>query len=145
MKFLAALRQLSVAASAIALLGACQSTPIPSPAQPAETSLRTYSTPPTASVQTGGAQVIPVITAKGKFDVWTKRIGHNPKIKVLLPSSKPGLSQEHLECMESFLPQEGAELIYYDQLGCAIRTTPSTRLCGAYPATWRKSSRCARP
>ena len=95
MKFLTALRQLGAAAGAIALLGACQSTPTTNPAtpaQPTDTSLRTYLTPPTASVQTGGVQVIPITTPKGKFNVWTKRIGNNPKIKVLLLSGGPGLS-----------------------------------------------------
>ena len=33
---------------------------------------------------TGGIKMIPIETPLGKFKVWTKRVGNNPKIKVLL-------------------------------------------------------------
>ena len=33
---------------------------------------------------TGGIKMIPITTPIGKFNVWTKRIGNNPKIKVML-------------------------------------------------------------
>lgn len=33
---------------------------------------------------TGGIKMIPISTPKGTFKVWTKRVGNNPKIKVLL-------------------------------------------------------------
>ena len=36
------------------------------------------------SIQNGGIKVIPITTSKGTFKVWTKRIGNNPKIKLLL-------------------------------------------------------------
>ena len=39
-------------------------------------------------VQTGGVTVIPIETPKGKFNVWTKCNGDNPKIKVLLHLQK---------------------------------------------------------
>jgi len=32
----------------------------------------------------GGARMIPITTPKGLFKVWTKRVGNNPKIKLLL-------------------------------------------------------------
>ena len=32
----------------------------------------------------GGIKMIPIKTPKGTFNVWTKRFGNNPKIKVLL-------------------------------------------------------------
>jgi hypothetical protein len=32
----------------------------------------------------GGVRLIPVHTPKGDFRVWTKRIGNNPRVKVLL-------------------------------------------------------------
>ena len=35
-------------------------------------------------VLSGGVKMIPVETPKGTFRVWTKRIGNNPTIKVLL-------------------------------------------------------------
>ena len=31
----------------------------------------------------GGVKMIPIETVKGTFNVWTKRIGNNPRIKVL--------------------------------------------------------------
>lgn len=71
----------------------------------------------TTSVKTGGIQMIPINTPKGKFNVWTKKFGNNPKIKVLLLHGGPGSTHEYFESFESFLPQEGIEFIYYDQLG----------------------------
>jgi len=75
-------------------------------------------------VQTGGTQMITIDTPKGKMRVWTKRIGNNPKIKLLLLSGGPGCTHEYWECMESFLPREGIEFIYYDQLGCGNSDDP---------------------
>lgn len=75
-------------------------------------------------IKTGGIQMIPVNTPKGTFNVWTKRIGNNPKIKLLLLNGGPGATHEYFECMESFLPAEGIEMIYYDQLGCGNSQDP---------------------
>jgi proline iminopeptidase len=75
-------------------------------------------------VQTGGVKVISIETPKGKFNVWTKRIGNNPKIKLLLLNGGPGATHEYFECFESFLLPEGFELIYYDQLGCGLSDNP---------------------
>src|ERR1700712_5724037 len=69
-------------------------------------------------VQTGGVKVIPIETPKGTFNVWTKTFGNNPTIKLLLLNGGPGATHEYFECMESFLPKEDIEFIYYDQLGC---------------------------
>ena len=71
----------------------------------------------TAAVKTGGIKMISINTPKGKFNVWTKRFGNNPKIKVLLLHGGPGSTHEYFESFESFLPKEGIEFIYYDQLG----------------------------
>ncbi len=71
----------------------------------------------TSAVKTGGVQMVSIITPKGKFKVWTKRFGNNPTIKVLLLHGGPGGDHEFFESFESFLPQEGIEFIYYDQLG----------------------------
>ncbi|MBL0339841.1 MAG: proline iminopeptidase-family hydrolase [Bacteroidetes bacterium] len=76
-------------------------------------------------VQTGGIKVITIDTPKGKFKVWTKRIGNNPKIKLLLLNGGPGATHEYFEAMESFLPAEGIEFIYYDQLGCGNSDNPN--------------------
>lgn len=75
-------------------------------------------------IQTGGVKVIPIETPKGKFKVWTKRIGNNPKIKLLLLNGGPGASHEYFECFENFLLPENVELIYYDQLGCGLSDNP---------------------
>lgn len=75
-------------------------------------------------VQTGGVKRIPVQTPAGNFTVWTKRIGNNPRIKLLLLHGGPGATHEYWECMESFLPREGIEFIYYDQLGSAYSDQP---------------------
>ncbi|NUO84196.1 proline iminopeptidase-family hydrolase, partial [candidate division KSB1 bacterium] len=77
-----------------------------------------------AGVQTGGVKMIPVQTPSGTFKVWTKRIGNNPKMKLLLLHGGPGATHEYFEGMESFLPQEGIEFIYYDQLGSAYSDQP---------------------
>lgn len=62
--------------------------------------------------------MVTINTPKGKFKVWTKKFGNNPKMKLLLLNGGPGATHEYFECMESFLPAEGIELVYYDQLGC---------------------------
>ena len=77
------------------------------------------------SIQNGGVKVIPITTTKGTFNVWTKRIGNNPKIKLLLLNGGPGATHEYFECFENFLPAEGIEIIYYDQLGCGNSDNPN--------------------
>ena len=77
-----------------------------------------------ATVQTGGVKVVEIETPKGKFKVWTKSVGNNPKIKLLLLNGGPGATHEYFECFESFMPQEGIEFIYYDQLGCGLSDNP---------------------
>ncbi len=91
-----------------------------------EISLKSYFTTADSNmVQTGGVQTITIETPKGKFNVWTKRIGNNPKMKVLLLSGGPGAANEYMQCFESFLPKEGIEMIYYDQLGCGNSDNPN--------------------
>lgn len=75
-------------------------------------------------IQSGGIKMIPIQTPKGKFNVWTKRIGNNPEIKVLLLHGGPGGTHEAFECFESFFPKEGIEFIYYDQLACGNSDNP---------------------
>jgi proline iminopeptidase len=76
-------------------------------------------------VKTGGVRMIPIQTPKGTFQVWTKRIGNNPRIKVLLLHGGPACTHEYFESMESFLPQEGIEFYYYDQLGSFYSDQPT--------------------
>jgi proline iminopeptidase len=88
------------------------------------TDLTAYLTDTTSGVKTGGIQVVQISTPKGKFNIWTKKIGNNPKMKLLLLNGGPGATHEYFECMESFLPKEGIEIIYYDQLGCGNSDNP---------------------
>lgn len=76
-------------------------------------------------IKTGGVKIISIDSPKGKLKVWTKRFGNNPKIKLLLLSGGPGASHEYFECMESFLPAEGIEFIYYDQIGTGLSDNPN--------------------
>ncbi len=89
--------------------------------------LQTYFASEDSGVQTGGVKVIQIQTPKGPFNVWTKRFGNNPKIKVLLLAGGPGASHEYFECFESFLPQEGIEFIYFDQLGAGNSDHPTDK------------------
>lgn len=78
-----------------------------------------------SGVQDGGVRIIPIHTEKGDFKVWTKTIGNNPEIKVLLLNGGPGATHEYFECFENFLPGAGIEFIYYDQLGCGNSDNPA--------------------
>ncbi len=105
----------------ICLANACQ------PAQPAQATanaLKSYFSSPDTGVLTGGVRLIPIQTPKGSFKVWTKRFGNNPTTKVLLLHGGPACTHEYFESFESFLPQEGIEFIYYDQLGSAFSDQP---------------------
>jgi proline iminopeptidase len=68
-------------------------------------------------VWTGGVRMIPVKTPKGTFNVWTKRVGNNPAVKLLLLHGGPAATHEYFEAFDSFLPAAGVEYYYYDQLG----------------------------
>ena len=72
----------------------------------------------------GGVRMIPIHTANGDFRVWTKRVGNNPRIKVLLLHGGPGGTHEYFEAFDSFLPAEGVEYYYYDQLGSYYSDQP---------------------
>jgi len=80
-----------------------------------------------AGIRTGGIRMVPVVN--GKYKVWTKKLGSG-SVKVLLLHGGPGASHEYLEAMESFLPQDGIEMYYYDQLGCNNSDQPDD------PALW---------
>jgi proline iminopeptidase len=74
-------------------------------------------------VKSGGVKMIPI--HEGKYRVWTKRIGNNPKIKVLLLHGGPAATHEYFESFDSFFPQEGFEYYYYDQLGSYYSDQPT--------------------
>ncbi len=76
-------------------------------------------------VLSGGQKTIVIDTPKGKFKVWTKRVGNNPTIKVLLLHGGPGATHEYFEAFDSYFPGAGIEYYYYDQLGSAFSDKPT--------------------
>lgn len=73
---------------------------------------------------TDGVKLIPIDTPKGKFRVWTKRVGDNPRIKLLLLHGGPGGTHEYFEAFNDYLPDAGIEYYFYDQLGSAHSDQP---------------------
>lgn len=96
----------------------------PAPAAPAGPSLGSYFAPEASGVDTAGVRLVPIETPKGTFKVWTKRVGRNPRIKLLLLHGGPGATHEYFEGLETFLAADGIEFIYYDQLGSAYSDQP---------------------
>jgi proline iminopeptidase len=78
----------------------------------------------TAVVLEEGVQMIPIQTPKGEFNVFTKRVGDNPSMKVLLLHGGPGMTYEQYANFKDYFPQEGIEFIWYDQLGSAHSDQP---------------------
>lgn len=72
----------------------------------------------------GGVRRIEIATPKGKFRVWTKRVGNNPRIKLLTLHGGPGATHEYYEALDSYLPAAGVEYYYYDQLGSIYSDQP---------------------
>ncbi len=77
-----------------------------------------------ADVLSGGARKIPITTPSGPFNVWVKRVGNNPDLKLLLLHGGPGATHEYFEACDSFLPNAGIEYYYYDQLGSGRSDVP---------------------
>lgn len=116
-----------LAAAGMCVLAACsRPEPLPQPGAPAETTAAPgyldYSG--RDDVLTGGVKLIPIQTPKGSFRVWTKRVGNNPAIKVLLLHGGPGATHEYFEAFDSYFPAAGVEYYYYDQLGSYYSDQP---------------------
>jgi proline iminopeptidase len=71
-----------------------------------------------------GVRMIPISTPNGNFRVWTKRVGSNTDVKVLLLHGGPGATHEYLAIFERFLPPAGFEIYFYDQLGAGRSDRP---------------------
>lgn len=102
------------------LLGACA----PQPMSSDQGSASYFDHTGRDDVLSGGVKMIPVETPKGTFRVWTKRIGNNPSIKLLLLHGGPGSTHEYFEAFDSYLPGAGIEYYYYDQLGSYYSDQP---------------------
>jgi proline iminopeptidase len=75
-------------------------------------------------MRSDGVKLIPIDTPKGKFRVWTRRVGDNPRIKLLLLHGGPGGTHEYFEAFDDYFPEAGIEYYYYDQLGSAYSDQP---------------------
>lgn len=102
----------------IAVLWSCQQ-------KPASVTVSDYFAPKDSGVQVAGIKMVPIKTPVGTFKVWTKTIGNNPRIKVLLLHGGPAMTHEYMEAFESFFPKEGFEMIEYDQLGSYYSDQPT--------------------
>jgi proline iminopeptidase len=107
---------MAVCAAAL-IVGACVAAPPPFPSKYLDNSGRD-------DLVSGGVKMIAVETPKGTFHVWTKRVGNNPKIKVLLLHGGPGFTHEYFEAADSYFPGAGIEYYYYDQLGSYYSDQP---------------------
>lgn len=95
------------------------------PAENAGTTVSSYFNYNDTGVQSGGVRLIPIQTPVGAFNVWTKRFGNNPKIKILLLHGGPAATHEYMECFETFFQGEGFEFYEYDQLGSFYSDQPT--------------------
>lgn len=93
--------------------------------QQKQTTVADYFVNKDSGVQVAGIKMIPIKTPVGTFKVWTKTIGNNPRIKVLLLHGGPAMTHEYMEAFESFFPKEGFEMIEYDQLGSYYSDQPT--------------------
>ena len=72
-----------------------------------------------------GVQRIPIETPRGRFQVWTRRVGDNPTAKLLFLHGGPGATHEYFEGADDHLAPAGIEYIYYDQLGSLYSDQPT--------------------
>jgi proline iminopeptidase len=75
-------------------------------------------------VLSGGARKIPISTPAGPQQVWVKRVGNHPELRVLLLHGGPGSTHEYFEACDSWFPAAGIEYYYYDQLGSGFSDQP---------------------
>lgn len=107
-----------------ALLGLLLACGLATAAEPATATDRYFDSAGRDEVLSGGVKMIPIHTPSGDFKVWTKRVGNNPRLKVLLLHGGPGATHEYFEAFDSYFPGAGIEYYYYDQLGSAYSDQP---------------------
>ncbi len=123
------MRSIALSLTLACVLAACAAPP-PAVEAPAPEKTSYFDNTGRTDVLAGGVRRIPVTTAKGTFTVWTKRVGNNPTLKVLLLHGGPAATHEYFEAFDSYLPGAGVEYYYYDQLGSAYSDQPEE------PALW---------
>jgi proline iminopeptidase len=70
-------------------------------------------------------KMILIETPIGKYNVWTKKVGNNPRIKMLLLHGGPGGTHELFKIFENYLPNAEIEFYYYNQLGSFLSDQPN--------------------
>jgi len=113
-------RVTALAAAAALLMAGCEGAEAPD----ADDAVAYFDNTGRDDVLTGGVKRIPIETPKGTFTVWTKRVGNNPTIKLLLLHGGPGATHEYFEAFDSYFPAAGIEYYYYDQLGSYYSDQP---------------------
>src|SRR5574343_626057 len=79
-------------ALSILVVASCQ-TNSPEASKSTAVSVTDYFNYGDTGVRLAGIKMIPIETPIGKFKVWTKSFGNNPRIKVLLLHGGPAMSQ----------------------------------------------------
>ncbi|WP_034256334.1 proline iminopeptidase-family hydrolase [Arenibacter latericius] len=74
-----------------------------------------------------GVKMIPIKTPVGEFKVWTKKMGDNPTMKVLLLHGGPGATHEYFKIFDDYFPAANIEYYYYDQLESAHSDQPNNK------------------
>ena len=64
-----------------------------------------------------------IINLDNGFNVWTRKVGES-SIKLLLLHGGPGMTHEYLESFQDYLPDQGIEIYFYDQLGSYFSDQP---------------------
>ncbi len=114
-------RRFAASLGAVAILYGCAPQPAP-PVSP--TPVGYLDNSGRSDTLSGGVRLIPITTPRGTFNVWTKRVGNNPRIKLLLLHGGPGATHEYFEAFDSYLPAAGIEYYFYDQLGSFYSDQP---------------------
>ncbi|MGI8524493.1 MAG: proline iminopeptidase-family hydrolase [Nocardioides sp.] len=70
-------------------------------------------------------RMVPVHTHAGDFEAWTRKVGDNPRLKVLMLHGGPGATHEYLLPLEQPLSDAGVEVYFYDQLGSTHSDQPT--------------------
>ena len=109
----------------LTVLTACSPTPPEAATGPEDKSLAYHDNTGRDDILSGGVKMIPITTPSGEYRVWTKRVGNNPRKKVLLLHGGPGGNHAYFEAFDSYLPGAGIEYYYYDQLESGYSDKPN--------------------
>lgn len=116
--------RIALVAASLLVIGCASDTPEPEASSAEAPSSTYFDNTGREDLLAGGIRMIPIETPKGEFRVWTKRVGNNPTIKVLLLHGGPGVTHEYFEAFDSYFPGAGIEYYYYDQLGSYYSDQP---------------------